>query len=59
MDLIERPAFAELKPVDWQRVQADYDYLWAYRVPELAAPLAAVGTQVLEDGDLKIYKLGH
>ena len=52
-------ALTPASKLDWGRVQSDFDYVWAYHVPQFSGPLSAVGTQVLDEGDLKVFKLGH
>lgn len=42
---------------DWARVKQDYDYVWAFHVPEFEAQLAGVGTLVYESGELKLYRV--
>ena len=44
--------------LDWGRIQSEFDYVWAYRVPQISPALSSAGTVVLEDGDLKILKVG-
>lgn len=45
------------EPPDWQQVQSDYEYVWAYDVPRFAAPLAAIGEQVYSSGPLQVYRI--
>jgi hypothetical protein len=42
---------------DWQQVQSDYDYVWAYDVPRFSAPLAAIGELVYSNGPLNVYRI--
>ena len=44
---------------DWARVQHDFDYVWAYDVPQLYPPLSAIGKLVFEngDGDVRVFRL--
>jgi hypothetical protein len=45
------------RSLDWRRVQDDFDYVWAKRVPWLSAGLSTIGTNVYEDGDLQVFRL--
>jgi hypothetical protein len=45
------------EPPDWQQVQSDYDYVWAYDVPKFSAPLAAIGERIYTSGPLEVYRL--
>jgi hypothetical protein len=45
------------KAPDWQQVQNDYDYVWAYDVPRFSAPLAGIGERVYSDGALEVYHI--
>jgi hypothetical protein len=45
------------EPPDWQQVQRDYDYVWAYGVPRFSAPLAGIGERVYFSGALEVYRL--
>ena len=42
---------------DWQRVQNEYEYVWAYDVPRFSAPLAMIGEKVYSSGPLDVYRL--
>ena len=42
---------------DWQRVQNDYDYVWAYDVPRFSAALAGIGEQIYSSGALEVYRI--
>ena len=42
---------------DWQQVQNDYDYVWAYDVPRYSAPLAAIGERIYFSGALEVYRI--
>ena len=42
---------------DWQQVQNDYDYVWAYDVPRFSAPLAAIGERIYSSGPLEVYRV--
>lgn len=43
--------------VDWAQVQQDYDYVWAYDVPEYESGLESVGELVYASGKLRFFKL--
>jgi hypothetical protein len=45
------------EPPDWQQVQTDYDYVWAYDVPRFSAPLAAIGERIYTSGPLEVYRI--
>jgi len=49
----------DLGTIDWGRVRSDYDYAWAYDVPQYAASLAAIGTPVFEGGGLRVFRLNR
>jgi hypothetical protein len=42
---------------DWQQVQSDYDYVWAYDVPRFSAALAGIGERIYSSGPLEVYRL--
>jgi hypothetical protein len=42
---------------DWQQVQSDYDYVWAYGVPRFSAALASVGERVYSFNALEVYRI--
>jgi hypothetical protein len=42
---------------DWQRVQNDYEYVWAYDVPRFSAALAGVGERIYSSGALEVYRI--
>ena len=42
---------------DWQQVQNDYDYVWAYDVPRYSAPLAGIGERIYFSGALEVYRI--
>jgi len=43
--------------LDWQRVQHDYDYVWAYRVPQFSPALSSIGKIVYEGEGLQVFQL--
>ena len=45
------------KPPDWQQVQSDYDYVWAYDVQKFADPLKQIGDPVYTSGALTVYRI--
>lgn len=45
------------EPPDWQQVQMDYDYVWAYDVPRFSAPLAQIGDNIYSFGPLDVYQI--
>jgi hypothetical protein len=44
-------------PPDWQQVQKDYDYVWAYDVPRFSVPLAGIAERVYSSGALEVYRI--
>ncbi len=42
---------------DWQQVQDDYDYVWAYDVPRFSASLAGIGERIYSSGPLEVYRI--
>jgi hypothetical protein len=42
---------------DWDRVADDYDYVWAFHVPQYNEDLAEIGEMVYESGDLRLYRI--
>ncbi len=44
---------------DWEDVQRDYDYVWAYHVARFSSELAAIGHLVYEERDLQVFKLNR
>jgi hypothetical protein len=42
---------------DWQQVQNDYEYVWAYDVPRFSAPLAGIGERIYSSGALEVYRI--
>jgi hypothetical protein len=45
------------QPPDWQQVQNDYEYVWAYDVPRFSAPLAGIGDKIYSSGALEVYRI--
>ena len=42
---------------DWDKVADDYDYVWAFHVPQYKEDLDDVGEVVYESGDLRLYRI--
>ena len=42
---------------DWNQVQHDYDYVWAYAVPRYSSALAGIGDRVYSYGPLEVYRI--
>jgi hypothetical protein len=53
------PDFIPKGSLDWGRVQSDFDYVWAYRVPQLSSSLFAIGTLVSQQDDVQVFHLRH
>ena len=45
------------EPPDWQQVQTDYDYVWAYDVGKFSNSLAAIGDRIYSSGPLEVYRI--
>jgi len=44
---------------DWEDVQRDYDYVWAYHVERFSSELAAIGQLVYQEGNLQLFRLNR
>ncbi len=42
---------------DWEKVAEDYDYVWAFHVPQYNEDIAEIGEMVYESGDLRLYRI--
>jgi hypothetical protein len=42
---------------DWEKVADDYDYVWAFHVPQYKDDLDEIGEMVYESGDLRLYRI--
>jgi hypothetical protein len=42
---------------DWEKVAGDYDYVWAFHVPQYNEDLAEIGELAYESGDLRLYRI--
>jgi len=42
---------------DWQQVQNDYTYAWAYDVPQFSGSLALIGERIYSYGSLEVYRI--
>ena len=42
---------------DWDKVADDYDYVWAFHVPQYKEDLDDAGEMVYESGDLRLYRI--
>lgn len=47
----------DLEAVDWKRIKADYDYVWAYGVPQFSSALSFNGKVVFEGEDLQVFQM--
>jgi hypothetical protein len=43
--------------LDWERVRRDFDYVWAYGIPQYSSALSSVGTLVFREGDLEVFRM--
>jgi hypothetical protein len=44
-------------PPDWQQVQSDYDYVWAYDVQKFSDQLAQIGEPIYTSDALTVYRI--
>lgn len=42
---------------DWNQVQSDYEYVWAYAVPKFSPALAGIGDRIYSYGPLEVYRM--
>jgi hypothetical protein len=42
---------------DWAQVEKDFDYVWAYNLPEYRAQLERIGTPMVAVGGLQIFRI--
>ncbi len=42
---------------DWEDVQRDYDYVWAYNVQRFSSHLSEIGELIYETGDLQLFRI--
>jgi hypothetical protein len=42
---------------DWDKVADDYDYVWAFHVPQYKDDLEDIGDMIYESGDLRLYRI--
>ena len=42
---------------DWDKVADDYDFVWAFHVPQYKEDLDEIGDMVYESGDLRLYRI--
>jgi hypothetical protein len=50
-------ALAPSSTLDWNRVQNDFDYVWAYHVPQFSPALSSVGKVVFEGEGLLVFQM--
>ena len=43
--------------LDWGRIAREFDYVWAYHVPQFTAPLSSAGEIVFEGESLQVFHL--
>jgi hypothetical protein len=51
------PILKPAGPFEWENINHDFDYVWAYRVPGASPSLAALGKIVYQDSELLVYQL--
>ena len=44
---------------DWHRVQASYDYVWAYRAERYSMHLRPIGELIFAQGDIEVYRMNR
>ena len=44
--------------LDWRRIAKEFDYVWAYHVPQLTSPLSSAGKVVFDGENLQVFQLG-
>jgi hypothetical protein len=44
--------------LDWGRVGTDFDYVWAYKVPQFTSTLSSIGKTVFEGENLQVFRIG-
>jgi len=52
-------AFTSTSKLDWGRVASDFDYVWAYRVPQFSSSLSSIGVSTFRNGDLEVFRLNR
>ncbi len=45
------------RPLDWERVRADYDYVWVYNLPRFSPDLQRIGHLVYRTPHLELYRI--
>jgi hypothetical protein len=45
------------EPLDWEQVRNDYEYVYAYNVPQFESGLRGIGDVVYTSGKLELFKL--
>jgi hypothetical protein len=45
------------KTLDWARIRKDYDYLWAYNVPQFWPRMNSIGDVTFSDGVFRVIRL--
>ena len=51
------PAFGDLESPDWKRIKTDYDFVWAYGVPQFSSALSSEGKVVFEGENLQVFQM--
>jgi len=42
---------------NWEKVAGDYDYVWAFHVPQYKEDLDEIGDAIYQSGDLRLYRI--
>ncbi len=51
------PAFTSPSDLDWGRVENDFDYVWAYHVPQFSSAMSSAGKVVFEGDNLQVFQM--
>jgi len=49
-------SFRYKEQIDWQQVNSQYDYIWAYNVRSMEPQITQIGTLVFRDGNLDVFR---
>jgi hypothetical protein len=49
-------SFRYREQIDWQQVNSQYDYIWAYNVRSMDPQITQIGTLVFRDGNLDVFR---
>lgn len=49
-------SFRYREQIDWQQVNSQYDYIWAYNVRSMEPEISRIGTLVFREGSLDVFR---